>query len=191
MLSRNLGYKTTGDATWLNVFLTPQQRCATGEPGNVQGQDRVGIVEGSCGYRDHGVSIRDKFVLSRNLGYEGSRHVAKPSSDPPQQRYVTGEPRKLQGRDGMGIVERSCGYRARGVSSRGKFVLSRNLGYEEDRHVSKRSSDPPAAVCHGRARQRSGTGPCPDCSRFLWVAGPRGQYSEKIRFIEKPGVHDG
>ena len=33
----------------------PQQRCATGEPGKVQGQDRVGIVEGQCGYRARGV----------------------------------------------------------------------------------------------------------------------------------------
>ena len=29
----------------------------------------------------------------------------------------------------MGIVEGSCGNRARGVSIRGKFVLSRNMGY--------------------------------------------------------------
>ena len=150
----------------------------------------MGIVEGSCGYRDHGVSIRDKLVLSRNLGYEGRRHVAKRSSEAPQQRYVTGEPGKFQGRDGVGIVKGFFGYRARGVSIRGKFVLSRNLWYEEDRHVSKRSSDLPAGVCHGRAKQSSGTGPCLDCSRFLWVAGPRGQYSEKIRFIDKPGVHD-
>ena len=45
----------------------PQQRYATREPGKVQGWDRVGIVEGSCGYRVCGVSIRGKFVLSRNL----------------------------------------------------------------------------------------------------------------------------
>ena len=61
----------------------------------------------------------------------------------PQQRYVTGEPGKLQGQDGVGIVEGFCGFRARWVSIRGKFVSSRDLGYEEDRHVSKRSSDPP------------------------------------------------
>ena len=30
----------------------------------------------------------------------------------------------------VGIVERSCGYRARGVSIRGKFVLWRNPGYK-------------------------------------------------------------
>ena len=30
----------------------------------------------------------------------------------------------------MGIVEESCGYRTRGVSIRGKFVLSRNPGFK-------------------------------------------------------------
>ena len=47
---------------------------------------------------------------------------------------------------------------------------------------------PQAAVRHGRARQNSGTGPCGDCGRVLWI--PRGKYSGKIRFIEKPGVQD-
>ena len=46
------------------------------------------------------------------------------------------------------------------------------------------------AVCHGRARQSSGTGSCWDCRRVLWVPGPRGQYSGKIRFTEKLGVKD-
>ena len=62
-----------------------------------------------------------------------------------------------------------------------------------DRHVSKHSSDPPppqAAVRHRRARQSLGTGPCLDCGRFLWIAGPRGQFSEKIRFIDKFFVRD-
>ena len=48
----------------------------------------------------------------------------------------------------------------------------------------------PAAVHPGRSRQCSGTGPCGYCRRVLWVPGPRGQYSGKIRFIEKPGVQD-
>ena len=48
----------------------------------------------------------------------------------------------------------------------------------------------PGAVRHGRARQSSGTGPCGDCTRVLWVQGPRAQYSGEIRFIEKPGVQD-
>ena len=49
---------------------------------------------------------------------------------------------------------------------------------------------PRAAVHHGRARQSLGTGSCGDCRRVLWVPGPRGQYSGKIRFIEKPAVQD-
>ena len=49
---------------------------------------------------------------------------------------------------------------------------------------------PVAAVRHGRANQTSGTRPCGDCRRVLWVPGPRSQYSGKIRFIEKPGVQD-
>ena len=48
----------------------------------------------------------------------------------------------------------------------------------------------PAAIYHRRARQCSGMGPCGDCRRVLWAPGPRSQYSRKIRFIEKPGVHD-
>ena len=44
----------------------------------------------------------------------------------------------------------------------------------------------PAAVCHGRARQSLGTGPCEDCRSVLWLSNPRDQYSRKVRFIEKP-----
>ena len=49
---------------------------------------------------------------------------------------------------------------------------------------------PQAAVRHGRARQRSGTGPCRDCIGVLQVPGSWGQYSGKMRFIEKPRVQD-
>ena len=41
------------------------------------------------------------------------------SSDRPQQRYATGEPGKVYGRDDVGIIEGSCWYRAGGVSIRG------------------------------------------------------------------------
>ena len=48
-----------------------------------QGRDRVAIIEGSCGFRTRRVSIRGKFVLSRNAGYKTrGRHVVKRSSDP-------------------------------------------------------------------------------------------------------------
>ena len=56
--------------------------------------------------------------------------------------------------------------------------------------MAKRSSDPLAAVCHGRAMQNSGTGSCRDCRRVVLVPGPRGKYSGKKRFIKKPGVQD-
>ena len=45
----------------------------------------------------------------------------------PQQRYATGEPGKVQGGDRVGIVERSCGYLARGV------VFEENSFYRETR----------------------------------------------------------
>ena len=87
---------------------------------------------------------------------------------PPPSSGTPWESQAKQGRDRVGIVEGSCGYRARGVSIRGKFVLSRNLGYKmKGRHV-------PAAVHHGRARQSSWTGRCRDCRRVLWVACPMG-----------------
>ena len=40
----------------------PSSGAPPGEPGKVQGRDRVGIVEGFCGYRARSVSIRGKFV---------------------------------------------------------------------------------------------------------------------------------
>ena len=41
-------------------------------------RDRVGIVEGTCGYRARGVSIRGTYVLLRNPVY--NNNVAKCSS---------------------------------------------------------------------------------------------------------------
>ena len=46
---------------------------------------------------------------------------------------------------------------------------------------------PPAVVRHVRARQSSGTGPCGDCRKLLWVPGPRGQYSGKFVLSRNPG----
>ena len=76
-----------------------------------QGRDRVGIVEGSCGYRAHGVSIRENSFYQEACGTRrggGGRHVAKCSSDS-QQRYATGELVRVQGRDRVGIVVGYCG----------------------------------------------------------------------------------
>ena len=176
-----------------------QQRYATGEPGKVQGRDRVWIVEGSFKYR------------------------------------ARGRTRQSSATDRDGIVGRSCVYLARGVSIRGKFVLSRNPEYKTSgvdmwlnivltpgqssgtgpigascgyccllcptgnqysgkiRFIEPQGDlcrVPAALVRHGRARQSSETGPYGDCRRVLWVPGPRGQYSGTIHFIQKPGVQD-
>ena len=139
-----------------------------------------------------------------NLWSPREKLAQKTCAECPQQRYVTGETSKLQGRDRVGIVEGSCRYRAaRGVSIREKFVCcplcstgSRYAGEfillrpREKIGTRDLCRVPRAAVLYGRARQISGTGPCGDCGRGLWVPGPRGPYSGKIRFIEKPGVQD-
>ena len=40
-----------------------------------------------------------------------------------------------------------------------RFIEKPGVQDDRGRHVAKRGSDAPAAVCHGRARQSSGTGP--------------------------------
>ena len=75
----------------------------------------------------------------------------------PQQWYATGEPGKDQGRNRLGIVEGSCGYRAL------------------------------AAVRHWRARQCSGTGLCVDCRRVPWVQRPGISIRGKIVLSRNPG----
>ena len=74
----------------------------------------------------------------------------------------------------------------------GDVCVIEKLGVQDDggRHVAKRISYPQAAVRHGRARQRSRTGPCGDCRRFLWAPGPRDHYSGKIPFIEDSRIQD-
>ena len=84
----------------------------------------------------------------------------------------------------MGIV---APFAPLGVGTRGKFVLSSPMGEIVPEDVCR---VPLAAVRHGRGRQTSESGPCGDCRRVLWVSGPRGQYSGKIRFIEQRGVQD-
>ena len=83
-IRENLFYRAPG-AKWAQETCAgcPQQRYATGEPGKVQGWDRVGIVEWSYGNWARGVSILGKFVLFTKLGYKtrGCHHVAKRSSD--------------------------------------------------------------------------------------------------------------
>ena len=102
----------------------PQQRYAMGEPGKVQGWDRVGIVEWFCGNWAQGVSIRGKFVLSIRLGYKTSHHVAKHSSEP----RVAYPEVKVQVRDRVRVVRIVSPFAPRGVSIQGKFVLSSPRG---------------------------------------------------------------
>ena len=81
----------------------------------------VGIV---APFAPRGVSIRGKFVVS------DIKWAQETCAGCPEQMYATGEPGKVQGRDRVGIVERSCGYRTRMVSVRGKFVLSKSPGHK-------------------------------------------------------------
>ena len=102
--------------------------------------------------------------------------MVKRSSDPP------GSPPRSQS-SGMG-PSASCRYCCplcpAGVQYSGKirFIEPQKVdGHKRPFRV------PPAAVHHGRARQISGTGPRGYCRRVLWVPGPAGQYSGKVRFI--------
>ena len=124
-----------------------------------------------------------RFIEKYRVQDEGGRHVAKYSSDP-RQAYPEDN---LQGRDLVRVVGIVAPFAPMGAGTRGKFVLSSprgEMGPGDARRV------PLAAVRHGRARQTSESGPCGDCRRVLWEPGPRGQYSGKIRFIEKYGVQD-
>ena len=91
----------------------------------VQVRDTVRVVGIVASFATRVVGTRGK-CFCRVPGSKWAREIC---AGCPQQRYTTGESGKVQGRDRKGIVEESCGYRARGVSIQGKFVLSRNLGY--------------------------------------------------------------
>ena len=122
-----------------------------------------------------------RFIEKRGVQVEGGRQVAKHSSDP-RQAYPEV---KLQVRDLVRVVGIVAPFAPLGAVTRGKFVLSSPRGQIGQGDVCR---VPLAAVRNGRARQTSESGPCGDCRRGLWVPGPRGQYSGKIRFIEKCGV---
>ena len=94
---------------------------------------------------------------------------------------------KLQIRDLVRVVGIVAPVAPLGAGTRRKFILSspgEKMGTKELCRI------PQAAIRHGRARQPSGTGPCGNCIRVLWKPDPQGQYSGKIRFIEKPWVQD-
>ena len=111
VLSTNLGYKRSGVAMWLNVVLT------NGFPKASQSLDMGPCA--SCGYCC--------LLCPTWAQYSGKIHFIEPQGGKwaqeacagcPKQRYATGEAGKGQGRDRVGIVQGSCGYRARGLSIR-------------------------------------------------------------------------
>ena len=128
-------------------------------------------------------------VFGENSFYRApaGRWAQKACAGCPQQRYITGEPGKVQGRDRVGIVEGSCGYRARRVSIRGKFFLSRNPGYRTMGVAMwlKIALPPPGSPPRG---QSSGPGPSANCGYFCPLCPTGVQYSGKIRFIEPQRV---
>ena len=89
----------------------------------VQVRDLVRVVDVAAPFAPRGANIQGKFVLSRNPGIqdEGDRHVAKRSSDP-REAYPEV---KVQVRDLVRVVGIVVLFAPRGVSIRGKFVLSR------------------------------------------------------------------
>ena len=159
----------------------PQQRYATGKPGKVQGLDRVGIVEGPCRYRARGVSIRGKFVFRETWGTRlGVYQGAKRSSDP----RVAYPEVNVQVRDLVRVVDivSPCPT-GDGYPGKIHFIEPKGGMVHWDMCLV-----PQTAVRQERARQSSGTAPCGDCRKVLWVPGARSQISGKLRFIEKPGV---
>ena len=69
----------------------PQQRNATGKPGKLQSRDRVGIVEGSCGYWYSG---KIRFIEKSWVQYEGVAMllnvVLTPGKANPQSNFRDG-----------------------------------------------------------------------------------------------------
>ena len=136
VLTRNPGYKTSGVAMWLNVR-SSDPLVAYPEV-KVQVWDLVRVV---APLAPRGVSIHENSFYRA----PGGKWAQETCAGCPQQRYATGEPGKVQGWDRVGIVEWFCGNWARGVSIRGKLVLSIRLGYKTSHHVAKRSSEPRVA----------------------------------------------
>ena len=79
----------------------------------------MSIVEGSCGYRARGISIRGYFEKP-GIQDEGGRQVAKRSSDP----QVAYPEVNVQVRDLVRVVGIVAPFAPRGFSIWGKFVLS-------------------------------------------------------------------
>ena len=73
------------------------------------------------------------------------------------------------------------------------YWCSGKIRFMEPQGINGHRRPVPGAPSSGTSRESQavfGTGPCGYCRRVLLVPGLRGQYSGKIRFIEKPGVQD-
>ena len=92
----------------------PQLRYVTVEPGNVQGQDRMGVVEGPVDTGPAGSVFGENSFYRETWGTRrGSRHVAKRSSDP----WVAYPEVKVQVRDLVRIVGIVATFAPRGVGT--------------------------------------------------------------------------
>ena len=155
----------------------PQQRYATGEPGKVQNRDRMGIVEGSCGYRTRGISIRGKFVLSTNPGYK-TKHVAKRNSDP----RVAYPEAKVKVRD-LGRVVGSVAAFTPWVSILGEDFFFRATGCKRAQETCARC--PQQWYATGEPGKVQGRDRVGLCRTVLWVLVPRCQYSGDNSFYRE------
>ena len=106
--------------------------------------------------------------------------------------YATGKPDKVQVRDLVRIVGNVEPIAQRGLGGgavRGKIRFIEPQGVNGHRRPVTCAMCPKQRYATGEPG-KAGTGQCGDCIRVLWVPDPWGQYSGKIRFIEKPGVQD-
>ena len=155
------------------------------EPGKVHGRDRLGIVGGSCVCLIRGVSIRGKLVLSRNQQYKTRgvdmwlNVVLTPRKPIPKSKFRYGTyrcelwvllpPLPL----GESVFGENSFYRTPG----GKWAQETSTECLQQRYAMVE----PGKV---QGRDRMGILGCPVSTV------PAGLYSQKIRFIEKPGVQD-
>ena len=121
-----------------------QETCAGASSSDTprENQDRVGIVEGSCGYRVNGVNIRGKFVLSNWVTRRGGRHFAKRSHDP-RQAYPDV---KLQGRDLVRVEDIVAPFVPLGAVTRENHIIEPKGGNRSRRRV-------PSAPSSGTPRE--------------------------------------
>ena len=131
------------------------------------------------------VGIVDPFapwcsVFGENTFYRApeGRWAQETCAGCPQQRYTTGEPGKVQGRDHVDVEEGSCGSRARRVNIHGRFIDKTRGTRRGGRHVVKRSSDPRVAHHKVKIQVR-------DLVRDVGIAvtlAPRG-ISSRVQFV--------